>query len=173
MPSNKVDFEHLINNLEVGICRCSIKGRAKFLFANEKLCAMFGLQQKGLSERYLESIFLQKKEYYSFIQKMRNHLTLKDYEVKLKGKGDKTYWCAIAAGSGKDELGKGQYIDILVEDITFKKAFEKQLIESKDIFQTVFNKTAAAITVTDKKEKIIAWNPFTERMLDMQKRRLV
>ena len=45
----------------------------------------------------------------------------------------------------------------------------KDLRESKELFRTVFDNSPVAITVADKDEKVIAWNPFAETMLDMKK----
>lgn len=53
----------------------------------------------------------------------------------------------------------------------FKKA-QRDLTESKELFRIVFNNSAVAITVADKDEKIIAWNPFAETMLGMNKKDL-
>ncbi|MCC6759009.1 MAG: PAS domain S-box protein, partial [Candidatus Omnitrophica bacterium] len=49
------------------------------------------------------------------------------------------------------------------------KRLEKDLKESKEIFQTVFNNSAVAILVADQDGKITAWNPFVEDMLGMAK----
>lgn len=39
--------------------------------------------------------------------------------------------------------------------------------ESEERFRTVFNNSAVAITLTDKNEKIVAWNPFAANLLEM------
>src|SRR3989338_2000595 len=58
------------------------------------------------------------------------------------------------------------------DDMEFLQKAQKDLTESKELFQIVFNNSAAAITVTDKDEKIVAWNPFAEKMLGMDKKAL-
>ncbi len=52
-------------------------------------------------------------------------------------------------------------------DITERKMAEKKIAESEAKFRTIFNNSAVAITVTDKEENIISWNPFTEILLGM------
>ncbi len=49
---------------------------------------------------------------------------------------------------------------------------ERDLIESKQLFKIVFDRSPAAITVTDKDERITAWNPMTEKMLGMDRKDL-
>lgn len=53
----------------------------------------------------------------------------------------------------------------VMTDITERKQAEKKLIESEDRFRTIFYSSAAAITLTDEKERIISWNSYAERML--------
>lgn len=51
------------------------------------------------------------------------------------------------------------------EDSLRKKEFE----EAKELFEIVFNNSAAAIIVTDKEDLLTTWNPFAEKMLGMSK----
>ena len=49
---------------------------------------------------------------------------------------------------------------------------EQALVESKEIFKVVFENSPAAITVTDKDERITAWNPMAEKLLGMTRTEL-
>ena len=49
---------------------------------------------------------------------------------------------------------------------------EQALTESKEIFKIVFEHSPEAITVTDKEERIVAWNPMAEKLLGMKKKDL-
>src|ERR1039457_6660081 len=48
-----------------------------------------------------------------------------------------------------------------------EEQLEKEHIESKQLFKIVFEHSPSAITVTDSKERIVAWNPMVEKMLGM------
>ena len=48
-----------------------------------------------------------------------------------------------------------------------RKWAEEQLPYANEIYKTVFDNSAVAITVTDENESIIFWNDFTERLLGM------
>lgn len=52
------------------------------------------------------------------------------------------------------------------------RQLERDLIESRQLFKVVFDRSPAAITVTDKDERIIAWNPMAEKILDMGRKEL-
>ncbi len=49
---------------------------------------------------------------------------------------------------------------------------QQALVESKELFKIVFEHSPAAITVTDKDERIAAWNPMAEKLLGMGKAEL-
>lgn len=49
---------------------------------------------------------------------------------------------------------------------------ERAINESREIFKVVFEHSPAAITVTDKDERIMAWNPMAEKLLGMSRKDL-
>jgi two-component system sporulation sensor kinase A len=53
--------------------------------------------------------------------------------------------------------------------IKIEEQLEKDLIESKQLFKTVFDHSPTAIIVTDSQERIVVWNPLVEKMLGMAK----
>ncbi|KYK21295.1 hypothetical protein AYK24_09410 [Thermoplasmatales archaeon SG8-52-4] len=52
-------------------------------------------------------------------------------------------------------------------DVSKLKNIENRLIESEKIYKTIFENSAVAIIITDENEKIISWNKYTEKLLDM------
>jgi PAS domain S-box-containing protein len=57
----------------------------------------------------------------------------------------------------------------IIKDITKLKHTEKKLKESEKRYKTIFENSAVAITLTDEQERIISWNKYTEKLLDMDK----
>jgi PAS domain S-box-containing protein len=57
----------------------------------------------------------------------------------------------------------------IIKDITELKRIEKKLIESEHRYRTIFENSAIAITLTDENERIISWNAYAEKLLDMNK----
>ena len=53
--------------------------------------------------------------------------------------------------------------------IKLEEQLERDLIESKNLFKIVFERSPAAIMVADSQQRIAAWNPMTEKMLGMGK----
>jgi two-component system, sensor histidine kinase and response regulator len=66
---------------------------------------------------------------------------------------------------------KGELIGSLaiITDITELKKTEKELKQSENLYKTIFNNSAVAITMTDENEKIISWNKYAETLLGMNK----
>ncbi len=49
---------------------------------------------------------------------------------------------------------------------------EEDVLQSKEMFRIIFEKSPSAITVTDSQERIIAWNTMAEKMLGMRRKDL-
>ena len=56
-----------------------------------------------------------------------------------------------------------------VKAVKNDEQLENSLIESKQLFKIVFEHSPVAITVTDTKGCIVAWNPLVEKLLGMGK----
>lgn len=166
--SGQVDIQNLIDHLQVGIIRCSIGAKGKILYANSTYCQMFDFSPKDVQKISLSDIFPDQKKQLAFNRALTKDGAIKELEICLKGKGRMSVWCLISA-TGVREGDNVVAADVTIRDITDRRQISNNLQESKDLFETTFNNTAAAITVTDKNEKIIAWNPFTEKLLGMEK----
>ena len=67
----------------------------------------------------------------------------------------------------KDKEGKVIGSIGIFYDLTREKLAEHQMRESENKLRIILDNSAAAITMTDEKERIISWNSFTERLLGM------
>jgi PAS domain S-box-containing protein len=77
--------------------------------------------------------------------------------------------CPVEFGAGLVDYAGGEAICIVVRDITERKRKEDQLQLIEEKFQTIFENSAVAITVTDENENIVSWNKFTEFLLGMDR----
>src|SRR5262245_41066168 len=169
MNKDDVVFNDLIENLQVGVFRCSIGNQPQFIYINSRLMSLLGLSHGDVD---FGSIFIDSKKFRAFYHQLMEEGSAKAVEFELKGRGRKKFWASISAVTARDKQGKNSYIDGSIEDISNRKNLEKESLESKELFKTVFNNTAAAITVADKDERIVAWNPFTETLLGMKQEEL-
>ncbi|MDH7516893.1 MAG: PAS domain S-box protein [Candidatus Thermoplasmatota archaeon] len=70
--------------------------------------------------------------------------------------------CTLKGAEGKIVGSVG-----IIKDITEQKKIQRELAESEEKYRTIFDNSAVAITLTDDKERIISWNKYTEKLLDM------
>lgn len=169
MAKQNIKFEDFINRLQVGVFRCSAGPQAKIVYANARFGEMFGFKPADLNNLKVKDLFADQRKFHGFIKLVAEGGAVRDFEARLKDKKNKSFWCALFVTPVKNEKDSVRFLDVVVDDRSEQKNYERELIESKELFQTVFDKTAAAITVTDRNEKIVAWNPFAEKLLEMDK----
>ena len=163
------DYQELINNLKVGVYRSTPGPKGKFLFVNPTLVSILGYNSKDLKEICVKDIYENPAQRLFFCDKIGRQGYVKNEELRLKKKNGTPIWCSVTAFAVKSPKGKVQWFDGIIEDISARRRVERELLESKEIFRVVFDNSAVAITVTDREEKIIAWNPFAEKILEMGK----
>ncbi len=161
--------QDLIEQLKVGICRLSSPRKNQFLYANGAVAEMLGYKPREIARNKVSAIFASPRQWDSLSKKIENSGSLRGEEVLLKKKDKNFIWCSMTATAVKDRRGRLQWVDAIIEDISAHKQVERELLESKELFRLVFDNSAVAITVADKDEKILAWNPFAQKLLGMNK----
>ncbi len=172
-----VNYKDLIENLKAGIFRMDAGGRGRFLFVNSTFCDIVGSSPAHLARTRAGDVFCDRRRYREILQKIRKHGSVRNEEIGLKRKDGHLIWCSLTATGVRTSSARGMRggmtaVDGIVEDISYRKQVEKELIESKELFRIVFDNSPVAITVTNKEERIVAWNPFAEKLLDMGKEEL-
>lgn len=159
-----MDYKGILENVQKGIGRVRNHPRLKLEYANPVLLNIFQASSESVGKLYLKDIFVDKRRFETFDHALREGRPVHQFEARLKG-GSRAFWASISAYASKDKKGKITGFDVIVSDISRRKDVEKELRESREMFKTLFDNTAAAITVTDQDERIVAWNPFAEKML--------
>ncbi len=173
MPEQNIRFEELIDNLKIGICRISPGPHGKFLFVNKTFRSIFDLNQNQTIDHLSAAhIFEDPQKLLTLLRKTKANGFVEKEEIRLRSKKRAPFWASVTCAVFKDNRGKLKCFDIVIEDISLQKRMEKELLESKELFKVVFKNSAVAITVIDKEERIIAWNPFAEKMLEMSNKDL-
>ncbi|MFH0754289.1 MAG: ATP-binding protein, partial [Candidatus Omnitrophota bacterium] len=168
MAFNNVELTGFVNALKIGICRTTAGPNAVFLFTNTTFTAMLGYRKDELTGKRVADVFADARMFKSLLTRVKKHEFLDNYEAQLIGKKKGNFiWTSIAISVENDAKGRVRFLDFVVEDIARQKEVEKDLSRSKELFKVIFDKSAAAITVTDKNEQVIAWNPFAEQMFEM------
>lgn len=170
--TERIGFNALIHNLGVGIFRFTPKLSKNIIFADDLFCNILGYKQKEIAKLSMPVLFEDKGQWQVFWKALTKEGAVTFEEVEMRTKDKQLVSCRLSMVVVKDERDRISYVDGALLDISGHKRTEEELQESKEIFQTVFNNSAAAIIVTDKEEKIIAWNPFAESMLESSRQDL-
>ncbi|NTV29875.1 MAG: PAS domain S-box protein, partial [Candidatus Omnitrophica bacterium] len=172
MPIKHAECKAFFHSLKIGICRASFGPASEIIFANKAFASMLGYSEQGLDGRKFGAIFADSARFRDMLGQLRRKEALDKYEARLKSASGAPIWVSLSITVERDGRGRHRSLNISAEDINHLKEVEKDLIRSKELFKIIFDNSAAAITVTDKDEKIIAWNPFAEQMLDMDRKDL-
>lgn len=169
MDQSHLSFYQLLDNLKIGVFRWSVASPSRFIFVNSTLSNRLGLSSEEILKSPAEKVFENHKKFLSLYENVIHRGVINKEEVALVTKDKKIIRYALSCALIKDGHSKPAWIDGVVQDIAAHKKVEKDLAESKELFKKVFTNSAVAIIVTDKEEKILAWNPFAEKILSMTK----
>lgn len=172
MPIHCDECKAFFHSLKIGICRASFGPSAEIIFVNEAFASMLGYSAGGLEGKKFIDFFADRRMFKEILHRLHRQESLDKHEVALKRRSSAVFWVSFSISVENDQHGRPKYLNIVVEDINHLKDVETDLRRSKELFKIIFENSAAAITVTDKNEKIIAWNPFAEQMLEMDKKDL-
>lgn len=172
-PSNTFwpEARVLMDALPVGVFRMNNDAARSFLFVNTCLCGMLSYQEAETRSLRAQDVFVDPALLRPFEEKALKDGSVFCPEIEVLTKTKKRITCSLSLVALFDHDIKGKTLswDGILQDISGARRVEKDLKESKEIFQTVFNNSAVAILVADQDGKITAWNPFVEDMLGMAK----
>ncbi|MFH1359665.1 MAG: PAS domain S-box protein [Candidatus Omnitrophota bacterium] len=164
-----IDCHALVNNSHVGITQICANPQGRFRFVNEYLCRALGYAPVELSKKCLADICPNAPLVKSLIHKLKRQDSISNQEIKLKRQDGRLIPCLISMAPVKNKEKKIQWIDAVIVPSVAIGRHNQDLLESKEIFRVVFDNSAVAITVADKNERVVAWNPFFEKMAGMKK----
>ncbi len=167
LTKKEIPFIGAINILNTGIFRKKVGLKEQFVYINPKMAHILGYEEDELYEIPLDEIFVDPRKLVQMEKQALKKGFLKEEDLVLRPKDHQNILCSISLAVVKDKDSDDCFVDGIIEDVAASRKTEKDFQESKELFKTVFNNSAVAIVVADQKEKIIAWNPFSEIMLGL------
>ncbi len=167
-----IAFCELLKTMGMGVFRIAAKEGESVLFANGIFCDISGFSEEEILKMSFKDLVRNKQSFRAIKSKvLRTKKGLRD-EIILKTNKMQDVVCLLSLVPVKNARGKIEYLDGVIEDISEKQRAGDATRESKELFQSIFNSSALAIMVTDQEGAIVAWNPFTEKMLGMDETEL-
>ncbi len=126
-------YRTLTENVNLGIYRGSPGAKGKFIEVNPALVKMFGYKnRKELLPMSVADLYQNPKDREKFSEKMTDEGFASGEELQLKKKDGTPLIGSVSAVAIKDEKGKVQYFDGIIEDITERKQAEKELLKHRE-----------------------------------------
>jgi PAS domain S-box-containing protein len=163
------DSQALINVMPVGVFRIKLDSNRPFVLVNDCLCQLLSYPRPELMSLSIKDIFADPKLYQSLEARAIKESFSRIDHVEVLTKTQRSLSCRLSFVAVKADKENVVFLDGILEDISEANRVQKDLKDSKEIFQTVFNNSAVAILVADQEDRVTAWNPFVQEILGMEK----
>ncbi len=124
-------YRRLIKDLPIGVFRSrphSSHSDNMFLMANPFLAKILDYESVDeLMKLTISDVYLDPRERQSFIDRLAEKKSVRDFEIKIKKRDGSPILVAITARTVLDGIHRVSYIEGVAEDITNKKRAEQQL----------------------------------------------
>ena len=131
MSESRVQFEELVNNLEVGIFRCSLDSNNQLLFINPAFSRMLGYPVASVLEMRLKNIFEDPEEFNRLMTKVSSEGHVHNEWIRIKKSDGQVMQCSLNAVLAKAKESSSLVIDGMIEDITEHKRAREGLLQAK------------------------------------------
>ncbi|MGC1511051.1 PAS domain S-box protein [Ketobacter nezhaii] len=150
----------------IGIAQVSLEGR--FLKVNKKMEEIFGYSRYELESKhitdvtYKEDVDVSKYVMGRFQSNDSDHFRM---EKRYQHKNGEIIWSNLTTTLYRDSLGKPEYLISIIEDISQRKQFEADLLESEAKFKTIANHVKGVVWMaTPGMEKVLFASEYFEKL---------
>jgi PAS domain S-box-containing protein len=127
-------YHTLVDNLTLGVYRCSPDDAGRFIHVNPAMAAMFGYSSMDEMMRVaIVDLYPQPHDRVPQVTELRRSGHLTKREILMKRRDGTEIWIAANAKAHHDPAGNIEWIDGTFEDITERKKLETQLRQTQKI----------------------------------------
>ena len=143
----------------------------RYLLVNNELLSRLQLKKEEVIGKTFDDVH-SSEETKTFTEKLK---LVFEYGKSIRGEHKKdNKWYFRMLTPVKDQVtNKIIAVAVISRDITYRKKAEEKIKILEERYRTIFESSAVAITLTDKNEKIVSWNNYTEKLLNMDKEDLL
>ena len=165
LRAKEEDYQNLFEHVGCGVFISSKEG--KFLNANQALLDMLGYDNKDefLQIDLATDLWVRPEDRKRFRNLIEKEGRVIDHEVEFKRKDGSTIPVLLTGHVRYDQQGNIIGYEGLNQDISRRKAMEKQIIEAYDFLNKIVQSSPNAIMAADMDGNIIIWNPAAQDLL--------
>ncbi len=132
LTESEEKYRTLVNNIRIGVFR-NTPGKGRHIYANPAMAEMFGYDslEEFMGHRIIDE-YEKPHERARLLEAIKRHGFVKDMELAMRKKDGTLILCSCTATAHIDELGKIEWLDGIIEDITERKRVEMELRRSRE-----------------------------------------
>ncbi|MGB9720059.1 MAG: sensor domain-containing diguanylate cyclase [bacterium] len=156
LQESEAKFRTIVNNVNLGVYRSTVKPPGYFIQVNPAFVKMFGYNSmKQILKTPVERFYKNPKDRMEFVNELMSKGEVRDRELLLKKFDGSLFWASIYAKAHFDENGDLQWIDGVIEDITERKRMTETLhaLSFTDELTGLYNRRGF-LTLTEHQMKI-------------------
>lgn len=158
-------YRTLFRYIAVGVFRSTPGPEGRFLEVNPALVRMLGYaDEEDLKRMKVSDLYQRPGDRLEFSEKITREGFLRHEELELRKKDGSPIIVSETAVAVRDADGRVVHFDGVIEDITERKAAEKELLVQKAYFETLFANAPEAIILHTNEDRIREVNAEFTRM---------
>lgn len=145
-------YRSLVKNVNIGIFRTEPAGAGRFIEVNPALVRMLGYtSEKELMHLSPTDLYLNPNDRADYLNKLKKHGFVTAEELKFRKKKGAIFMVSVTARVHRDEKGKIDWIDGVIEDITERKHAEEELTKHRLHLEELVQERTKQIKNTNEK----------------------
>jgi PAS domain S-box-containing protein len=121
-------YERLVENLPIGVYRCTAGTDGEFRLLNDAMVEMFDADSKAhLREHSVSDLYRDPDEREAFSERLADETIVREREIALETLDGAELWGAVTAIARDDTDDTVTVFDGAIQDVTERKEFERQL----------------------------------------------
>jgi PAS domain S-box-containing protein len=143
-------LETITKNLPLGVYRTTTDLVGKIIYLNPAFPKLFGYESIEEMEKVKPLVYYYEPELRNdFLKILSKEGSLKNVEYRMFKKNGDIIWVSDSCFAVKDENGKIEYIDGILEDITSRKELEEELRDSEKRYRLIAENVSDVIWMLD------------------------
>ncbi len=135
LDKSLLEYKNLFSNSQDAIYFTNLKG--KLIDFNDSFEKLFKYSKQELLNLSAENLYFHKEDRLDFIERIEEHGSLKEYEVKLCDKNGKQLICLLTVT--QQSRDNGYVYQGIIHDISERKKAQDELAESKQKYFSLFD----------------------------------